>query len=83
MPVPLLCPLVVLQVEFIQGYQANVMEFWEEHGADMATQLPSMTLDAFKYARGLVSHTVTRSASHSNSLMHSHTQSVAHKQPPT
>lgn len=42
------------QEEFINGYQANIINFWEEFGSEMASQLPSMSLDTFKYARSLV-----------------------------
>jgi hypothetical protein len=39
----------------VEGYQGEIMGFWEQYGGEMMATLPSMTLDTFKYARALVS----------------------------
>jgi hypothetical protein len=44
-----------VQELFVEKYRDQVMSFWEEFSADMVSKVPSMTLDKFKYARGLVS----------------------------
>lgn len=49
--------LLCVQELFVEKYRDQVMSFWEEFSADMVSKVPSMTLDNFKYARGLVSAT--------------------------
>jgi hypothetical protein len=44
-------------VHFLEGYQGNFLEFWDAFGEGMSSELPSLTLDTFKYARALVSST--------------------------
>lgn len=44
-----------MQEEFVERYRQQIMNFWEEFSPDMVTKVPSMTLENFKYARGLVS----------------------------
>jgi uncharacterized membrane protein len=44
-----------VQEAFIEAYESQLEDFWQHHGADMTSRVPSTTFDRFKYARGLVS----------------------------